>query len=636
MRRYFLLACLIWGCIDVYGQANYRADAIPKELLPYAGAVVRSSEFTTEVKDFDNTVYHIKRVVTVLNKNGDDEAEIVVWHNKSNTIRYIKGIIYNEFGDPVGKISEKNFVDVHAINSFSLFEDSKVKHFEPAVTTYPYTIEYEYEIRSKQSMIFYDWQPIPDVGVAVEKSRYTFICKPDFKIRYKAYNSAPKAVEAINQQGMKTYTWEMSGIRAYRGEPYSPSNDKFLPMIRLASQTFTYEGINGSYTNWNQVGKWTYDKLLLNRDALLPETVAKVKEITAGIIDPKLKAKKIYEYMQNRTRYISIQIGIGGYQPALASEVDRLKYGDCKGLVNYTQALLKAVNIESYYCVVEAGREKVSLDADFASAAQGNHIILCLPFKNDTTFLECTSQKEAFGFLGDFTDDRLVLACTPTGGKLLRTPKYAAGFNLQTRKAVLTLDTTGLIKGNMQTLYKGTQYDNMNSIIAEQGAEREKEYKKSYTINNFEIEKLKLEQDKGMQPVTTDDVTFNARSFAAVNNGSLTFMPNLANQWKSPLRGVRNRNTNVDIKNGFTDEDEIIYTVPEGYKLVKQPLLITIDKPFGKYMALVTLNGNKLTYKRYIQLIEGVYSKDTYAELVSFYQSVVDHDGYSVILSNKE
>lgn len=636
MKRYFLLAGLLWCGVNVFAQVNYKVDAIDKQLLPYAGAVVRNSEFTTEVKDLDNTVYHVKQAITVLNKNGDDAAAIEIWHNKSNTIKYVKGVIYNEFGEPVGKIAEKNFTDVDAISGYSLFEDSKVKHFEPAVTSYPYTIEYEYEVRAKESMNFYNWMPVPDAGVAVEKSKYTFICKPDFKIRYKQYNVNVKAAEAVDAKGLKTYTWEMAGIKAFRDEPYSPNIDKFVPRIKFASERFKYEGVDGAYTNWNQLGKWIYDKLLLNRDALPPETIAKVKEITAGITDPKLKAKKIYEYMQNRTRYISIQIGIGGYQPALASEVDRLKYGDCKGLVNYTQALFKAAGIESYYCVVNAGDEKISLDPAFASMTQANHIILCLPFKNDTTFLECTNQKQAFGFLGNFTADRIVLACTPNGGKLIRTPKYSADFNVQTRNAVLSLDSAGMLKGVMKTLYKGTQYGNISEVIAEQGVEREKEFKQHYAINNLEIGRLQLSQDKGMQPVTTEEVNFDARDYASVNEGRITFTPNIANRWRGPLREVRNRTTMVDIKRGFTDEDEIIYTVPDGYKLVKQPLLVNIDKPFGKYTALVTLNGNKLTYRRYIQLIDGLYSKDTYAELVSFYQSVFEHDSYSVILTNKE
>ncbi len=53
--------------------------------------------------------------------------------------------------------------------------------------------------------------------------------------------------------------------------------------------------------------------------------------------------------MQDKTRYISVQIGIGGWKPMLADDVNKLGYGDCKGLTNYTKALLEAVDVPSYY-----------------------------------------------------------------------------------------------------------------------------------------------------------------------------------------------------------------------------------------------------------------------------------------------
>jgi transglutaminase-like putative cysteine protease len=465
MRVICTTFCLLMLITFANAQADYNASLIPKDLLPYASAVIRNKDVTIEVKDADNTIYHIKTAITVLNKNGDDIARIVIWHNRSNTIRYVKGTLYNEFGQPTGKFAEKDFADVNAASDMSLFEDSRVKHYTPSTGSYPYTIEYEYEQRSKQSLNFDDWQPNEAVGLAVEKSSFTFICKPDFNIRYKEINLPPSVITGTTKDGLKTYTWQVTNLKAIKDEPYSPNRDKYLSTVKIAPENFKYEGISGTFTNWKELGKWNYDKLLVNRQALPAATVQQVNTITNGITSPKLKAKKIYEYMQNKTRYISVQIGIGGYQPFLASEVDRLNYGDCKALVNYTQALLKAANIESWYCVVEAGSRKVSLLNDFASMSQGNHIILCLPFKNDTTFLECTSQKIPFGFLSDFTDDRTVLACTPEGGKLMHTPKYTAQINSQVRKAGFTVDKNGVLTGDVTTTFKGTQYDNHEDLL---------------------------------------------------------------------------------------------------------------------------------------------------------------------------
>lgn len=405
-----------------------------------------------------------------------------------------------------------------------------------------------------------------------------------------------------------------------------------MPSLEIVPEKFVYRGISGSFTNWKELGQWQYDKLNAGRQQLSPQTVASMKELTASITDPKAKARKVYEYMQGKTHYISIQVGIGGLQPFLASDVDAQNYGDCKALVNYTQALLKAVDIDSYYCVVYAGSSKVNFQPDFASIDQGNHVILCLPFKNDTTFLECTSQNIPFGFLGDFTDDRIVLACTPQGGKLMRTPKYTAQANLEQRKANFTLSANGNLSGTMVTNFKGTNYEDRDHVIYESKTEQIKDLKKIYPINNLDIESADLKQFKVEQPYTTETLKISATDYASVSDGKIIFLANPANRVSSPLREVRNRHNDVYINRGYTDEDEITYTLPAGYKVDMRPKKVSIEKPFGKFESSATVNGDKLVYSRKLQIIDGTYSKDTYQDLVDFYQSIADVDNDNVTL----
>ena len=612
-------------------QVNYDVSLIPKELLPYASAVVRNQEVNIEVKSDDYSLYYIKTAITVLNKNGDDLARIVLWYNKHNTIRNVKGTTYNEFGKPVGKFAEKEFADVSATSDYSLFDDSRVKHFIPSIGSYPYTIEYEYEIRSKQSLFFNDWQPNSSPGMAVEKSIFTFACSPSFNIRYKEINTPGKVSIGTTKEGLKTYSWQVSNMKAFKFEPYSPNADSYLTTVMIAPENFKYEGISGSFTNWNELGQWVYDKLLASRKELPPTTIQHVKDITAGINDPKLKAKKIYEYMQAKTRYISVQVGIGGLQPFLATDVDRTSYGDCKALVNYTQALLNAAGIDSWYCMVQSGNETVSMLRDFASMNQGDHVILCLPFKNDTTFLECTSQKIPFGFLSDFTDGRVVLACTPQGGKLLLTTQYSCQTNLQARKASFTIENNGVLKGSINTVFKGIQYDNREHILDEPESEQRKMFPKYYpAINNLDVENYIFKAEKQLIPAITEDLKINARDFATTDNGKLYFSLNPLNRTGRAPRDVRNRTTPLYINQGYTDEDEITYKLPAGYKLEFNLLGVTLDKPFGKFSATMSINGDTLLFKRHLQLKEGTYNKELYAELVDFYQKVADADNYNV------
>lgn len=632
MKRLIVAATLLMSICRLASAQNYAIGQIPKNLLPYASAVVRTSETTITIKDNDNVTYHVKQAITVLNKNGEADAEIVLWHNKSRVIKSVKGVIYDEYGKPVSKFSESNFKDDNAYDGFSLFVDERVKYFNPPVTSYPYTVECEYELRCNQSLNITPWFPAYSSGVAVENSSYTLLCKPTANIRYKETNYPGTVEVTTDDKGIKNYSWKLNNMPAHRAEPYSPNKTNYITSVRIAPKDFSYEGIAGSYTDWNELGKWIYDKLLNGRTQLSPETVRQMKELTANIADPKEKARKIYEYMQSKSRYVSIQIGIGGFQPFPATEVDQLSYGDCKALVNYTQALLKAVNIDSYYCVVKSGSEKASLKTDFASMDQADHIILCLPFKSDTTWLECTSKTIPFGYLGNFTDDRWVLACTPEGGKLLHTPKYAAADNKEEIKATFNLNEAGELKGDILTTATGTQYENEDDMLTESFEDQLKHIQKQYPISNLDIENFKFSADKKAKPVLTESVKFKAFEYASADSGKLHFIINAVNRLNNQPREIRNRVNPLYINRGYTDEDVITYTLPEGYHAERTLLNVNLHKEFGFYTANVTVKGNQLVYTRKMQLIDGTYSKEAYNDLVEFYQAAMDADNYSITM----
>src|SRR5574342_1196313 len=103
--------------------------------------------------------------------------------------------------------------------------------------------------------------------------------------------------------------------------------------------------------SWQDFGKFIY-ALKQGRDELPPEIKQKVHELTDGIADTKEKINVLYGYMQKNTRYVSIQLGIGGWQPFDAKYVAKKGYGDCKALSNYMYSILKEAGIKSYYAVI--------------------------------------------------------------------------------------------------------------------------------------------------------------------------------------------------------------------------------------------------------------------------------------------
>ena len=629
MLKHLLGLLLLTAAFQSRAENLYPASDISKSMRVGANAVIRNMETQVNMLAKDNVQMKVKQVVTVLNKNGDERAELVLFYNKSTTIKGVKGLVYDAEGKQISKFSLSNFRDESAISDFSLYEDERVKHFLPSVTSYPYTVSYEYEITYKQNLIIPDWYANQFPDQAVEKSSYTFVCKPEDQIRIQEKNYPGKGT-VTNQEKSKIYHWEISQVAAFKREPFAPLPDAYRTYIKIAPAQFSYYKSQGSFSNWNELGKWMYNDLIKSRQQLSPTVIAEVKELVKDLKTDKEKAKKLYEYMQAKTRYISVQVGIGGFQPMFANDVHRLGYGDCKALVNYMQSLLSAVNIKSLYCVVNAGKYKKNIDSDFASMDQGNHIILCLPLEKDTTWLECTSQVVPFGYLGDFTDDRTVLACDETGGRILHTPILTSEMNLTRRVADLVLDKDGNLAGSVTATYKGAHYDTYEYMLTKPYEEQLKLLKSYYDIDNINFDKLSFTQDKGTVPATIEKFNLEIPNYAPKGGSMIYLLINAFNR-QSTVVEVNNRTFPVYINRGFTDEDELTYHIPEGFKIEYRAKDVQLQTPYGTFSLKLEEKDKLLIFKRKFILNAGTYPAAEYAAFANFLNQVCLADMNKVV-----
>jgi hypothetical protein len=613
----FVLACQI-----SFAQ-QFEASQISNALSNRALAVIRASKTVVNMQSADNVSINTYKAVTVLHKSGDKYGQLALYYDKNTVIKSAKGEIYDEFGKLVSKFSLSNFRDESAVNDFSMFEDSRVKYYLPQVNSYPYTVVYQYEIRNKQNLIIPEWRPLPGFDIAVEKSSYEFNCSLTEEVRVLERNFKGLKQENPSEKNLSRQ-WQVENLPAIKYEAYATNPETYFPSVKVAPKNFSYYSFKGSYTNWNELGKISYDYLLKDVRDLPATTINFIKNLVKDESSDKAKAKKIYEYFQQKTRYISVQIGIGGFKPIKASEVDRLGYGDCKALVNYMQSLLQEVGIESYYCVVDAGEDKTDLIPNFASMEQGNHIILCVPLKDENVWLECTSQDAPFNYLGSFTDDRWVLACTKDGGKLLKTPKYEASKSTQNRTSEVLLADDGSIKGTLKTEFAGSQFDNHFFLTKKTPLEREKQLKYLYDINNIEFKAIELEANTDLQRFT-EKLTFEASNYAKLVNDRISFAPNLFNVKRS-VAAVRNRTLAFEIKRGYTDEDRIVFALDESILPLVSPKVMQAESKFGKYHAEIKLVDGNLQYHRKLVLNDGVYSAQEYDAFHDFISEVENYD----------
>ncbi len=128
--------------------------------------------------------------------------------------------------------------------------------------------------------------------------------------------------------------------QAIRYEPMAPELFTMAPYVEFALTDFELEGSRARASNWEELGSWYYNNLIKLQIRLSTEVISEVRSLVSDAGSDREKARRIYEYVQQRSRYISVQLGIGGRKPIRAQEVHEKGYGDCKGLTNYMMALM--------------------------------------------------------------------------------------------------------------------------------------------------------------------------------------------------------------------------------------------------------------------------------------------------------
>jgi hypothetical protein len=390
MKLFLFVLSICFSLFSNAADAPYAFNTISPALLKNANVVKRMEEIRFEIKSTTQTTLRYKYAFTILNENGDKHAQFYEWYDKLSKIVSIEGSLYDASGKNIKNLKTKDIRDQSAVSDISLMEDNRIKIHNFYFKSYPYTIEYEVEKTFSHSFHFQPWLTQEDEFLSVEKTSYTLTCPVDYQIRYRAFNYKGAPVESI-EKNKKSYTWQALNIPAVVKEFASPRLAELTTTVFFAPAEFEIEKYKGNMSSWKEFGKFLYS-LKENRDELPENIKQKVHQLTDGLSNDKEKVKALYNFLQQNTRYISIQLGIGGWQPFDAAYVADKGYGDCKALSNYMYSLLKEIKIKSLYALINAGKRDHYLMEDFPSALF-NHAILCVPLKKDTVWLECTSRQ---------------------------------------------------------------------------------------------------------------------------------------------------------------------------------------------------------------------------------------------------
>jgi hypothetical protein len=631
MIKIKFLAVVLLVINNISAQVDKRiALTIPKELKENANSVIRLQEVVININSRQLYTTKTKRIVTVLNEYGNKGVDASEYYSKSERIKNIEATIYDAFGKEIKKIRKKDFKDQSIADGFSVLTDGRILYLDFTPTKYPYTIEYTSEVETINTAFLPSWTPLERYLQGVEHTEFTIFYPENLGFKYKLNNfDGSDIVVEVSNNSLKFIA---KNITAEKKEENTPDMSKIFPMAKFSLEKFNLEGVEGTATSWEEFGKWRYKSLLSDNEDIPFEEKKYIKELVNGIESPIEKAKKIYQYVQDKTRYVSIQLGIGGWKPMSALDVSRLGYGDCKALTNYTRVLLKTVGVESYYTVVYGSEEKVSFDTDFVSM-QGNHIILALPVDKNYIFLECTSQTNPFGFNGNFTDDRYALVVKPDGGEIVKTNEWNEKQSIQTTNGTYTIDENGKLAASFTIESTGLFYEKYQ-LKSLSNADLMDYYKSDFSgLTNLKITKSNLE-DNREQIKFIEQIEAQVENYVTTANQSVFFVVNVFNRNNNVPKKARNRKHPFEISRGFQENDTFEVNIPKGYKIDFLPEDVLIQNEFGSYkVEIKKITDNKLTFTRVLEIKKAELNASEFEKYRTFRDQIARYDNAKIVLT---
>src|SRR5690606_36587429 len=156
----------------------------------------------------------------------------------------------------------------------------------------------------------------------------------------------------------------------------------------------------------------------------------------------------------------------------------------------------------------------VDIDEKYLSL-QGNHVVLTLPTPTGNIFIESTSQKTPFGYLGVSTDNRKALAIKPDGAFFVDTHSNKETENVL--KCNFEIDLTDLNKVNVETNLEtyGSFYQSLFQVDVNDSKEIDLYLKNLFSsVKDLSVKKHEIQNNKNKY-VYNEKIAFESSSLGA-------------------------------------------------------------------------------------------------------------------------
>jgi len=334
-----------------------------------------------------------------------------------------------------------------------VFSDAKVRRVSSGGIAPGTLLDYSYTVETLKPVMPGDFQRGWRVttGRLTRRSRYVVDVPATLDVRIKEVNlTVPR--KTVEARGRRVYTWAAADVPKIEREPFAADSNGIDQYIDIAAPV-----------QWADVARW-YGGLSRDRYVVTPGLDSALGSVVTGArtLDDSLRA--LHRWVAQDFRYVSLSLGIGGFQPRLPAAVLATRYGDCKDKATLFIALARRLGLRAYPVLLSSSG---GIARDRPSALAFDHMIAAVERPSGYLYLDLTSELTPFGSLPPAEQGEFGLMVHADGsGEEVTFPADSAATNRDV--AVLTGDLSpqGVFHGRYVHVAAGDQQYGMRQTFA--------------------------------------------------------------------------------------------------------------------------------------------------------------------------
>jgi transglutaminase-like putative cysteine protease len=477
-----------------------------------------------------------------------------------------------------------------------------------------------------QFFTYWGFNGVEPVGV----SRYVLHTPADKPLKFKTYNDdSLKPVVTTSLDGKtRTYTWEVKNAKPLELEPSMPNYRDIHTWMEVSS-----------LDSWQDVAKWFWG--LQSPQAKPTEAIKKtVSTLIAGKQTDEEKARAIYDWVANRTRYVGLEFGISAFKPHAASEVHDKLYGDCKDKATLLVTMLELAGIKASPVLLHADEHR-AIDEGLPTLNAFNHCIALAHVAGKEVWLDATAETCAYGDIPNSDRGSRVLVVNDGKGEFKTIPPYTAADNGMTVHTDITVRPDGSAETKVDFTMRGEAGQGMRY--------RAKAYTPDQRRQMMNAMAQRLSTGAVMKAFDLPDgsdkngpyvmkLAASAPSFAK-KTSSLLLMPvglGSGGERSNPYT-QEERFWPIVEESASQTESVTVYHLPDGYTLEDVPADVDLVGPLQEYhrKTVKSADGTTLTVTTTVLERPGKVPPADYKKVKTYYDEMLKTTDDQIVLRKK-